>query len=262
MPYRQLNPHNITRTLEKLHARVEERFPGRGLVKVCGELLNISEAHVEEAAAASRPQTGLRALVALVLAAGFGVLVWLAWQKIRLFGMGPDEFNSFEGVEAIVNMIILIGAGVWFLLNLEIRRKRERVLSNLHELRSIAHVIDMHQLTKDPTSFRSARPTRSSPERTLTPYELMRYLDYCAEMLSLTGKLAALYMQGLRDPVVIHAVNEIEELTANLSRKIWQKIMILTPLVDAETNSQPSVQAAPAGPPLSPTPPKTSKELS
>jgi hypothetical protein len=91
----------------------------------------------------------------------------------------------------------------------------------------------MHQLTKDPTSVLKAGATKSSPKRDLSPYELMRYLDYCTEMLSLTGKLAALYMQGLRDPVVIQAVNEIEELTTNLSRKMWQKIMILRSAIDA-----------------------------
>jgi hypothetical protein len=61
----------------------------------------------------------------------------------------------------------------------------------------------------------------------MSEFELMRYLDYCSEMLSLTGKLAALYMQNMRDPVVIESVNEIEDLTTSLSRKIWQKIMIL-----------------------------------
>ena len=60
----------------------------------------------------------------------------------------------------------------------------------------------------------------------MTAFELTRYLDYCAEMLAMTGKLAALYLQTSRDTVVIHAVNEIEELTTNLSSKIWQKIMI------------------------------------
>jgi hypothetical protein len=55
----------------------------------------------------------------------------------------------------------------------------------------------------------------------------MRYLDYCSEMQSLTGKLAALYAQNLPDPIVIDAVNDIEELTANFSRKVWQKISIL-----------------------------------
>jgi hypothetical protein len=46
-------------------------------------------------------------------------------------------------------------------------------------------------------------------------------------MLALTGKLAALYMQDMRDPVIIDTVTEIEDLTTNLSRKIWQKIMII-----------------------------------
>jgi len=46
-------------------------------------------------------------------------------------------------------------------------------------------------------------------------------------MQSLTGKLAALYAQNLPDPVVIDVVNDIEELTANFSRKVWQKISIL-----------------------------------
>jgi hypothetical protein len=46
-------------------------------------------------------------------------------------------------------------------------------------------------------------------------------------MLSLTSKLAALYAQVLPDTVVIDAVNEIENLTANFSRKIWQKISII-----------------------------------
>jgi hypothetical protein len=61
----------------------------------------------------------------------------------------------------------------------------------------------------------------------MSPFELLRYLDYCAEMLSLTGKLAALYAQDTRDSVVIQAVNEIEALTASLSGKIWQKLMVL-----------------------------------
>ena len=55
----------------------------------------------------------------------------------------------------------------------------------------------------------------------------MRDLDYCSEMLSLTSKVASLYMQNMRYPVIIEAVNEIEDLTTSLSRKIWQKIMIL-----------------------------------
>ena len=53
------------------------------------------------------------------------------------------------------------------------------------------------------------------------------YLDYCSELLALTSKLAALHAQYLEDPVVLNAVNDIESLTADLSRKIWQKLTIL-----------------------------------
>lgn len=98
----------------------------------------------------------------------------------------------------------------------------------LHRLRSIAHVVDMHQLTKDPEhALRPVATTASSPVRTLTRPQLARYLDYCSELLALTSKLAALHAQHLHDPVVLDAVNDIETLTSDLSRKIWQKITIL-----------------------------------
>ncbi len=57
--------------------------------------------------------------------------------------------------------------------------------------------------------------------------DLARYLDYCSEMLSITGKLAALFAQSVNDEVVVGAVNDIEELGSNLSRKIWQKITMI-----------------------------------
>ena len=65
------------------------------------------------------------------------------------------------------------------------------------------------------------------PPRLLTRFELSRSLDYCSEMLSLTGKVAALYIQDFDDEVALAAVNEVEDLTTGLSRKIWQKLMIL-----------------------------------
>jgi hypothetical protein len=56
---------------------------------------------------------------------------------------------------------------------------------------------------------------------------LSRYLDYCSEMLSITGKIAALYIQDFDDDVALAAVNEVENLTTGLSRKVWQKLMIV-----------------------------------
>ena len=98
----------------------------------------------------------------------------------------------------------------------------------IHELRALAHIIDMHQLTKDPHVITNpGGQTKSSPKRTMTDFELSRYLDYCSEMLSLIGKVAALYVQRFDDPVALSAVDQIEDLTTGLSRKIWQKIMII-----------------------------------
>jgi len=111
---------------------------------------------------------------------------------------------------------------------LEMRLKRRRALRELHRLRSVVHIVDMHQLTKNPEQLLAAGPrTPSSPERHLTRFELSRYLDYCTELLSLSSKLAALHVQHLNDPVVLEAVSDIEVLASNLSNKIWQKIVVL-----------------------------------
>ena len=46
-------------------------------------------------------------------------------------------------------------------------------------------------------------------------------------MLSIISKLSAMLVQDFDDSVTLDTVNEIEGLTTGLSRKIWQKIMIL-----------------------------------
>lgn len=70
----------------------------------------------------------------------------------------------------------------------------------------------------------------------MSAFELTRYLDYCTGLLAIISKVAALYVQELKDPVTVSAANAVEELAVNLSRAIWQKIVILdrvTPNGDA-----------------------------
>ncbi len=101
-------------------------------------------------------------------------------------------------------------------------------MAAIHQLRALAHVIDMHQLTKDPErSFFNEKRTYSSSMQTMNTFELTRYLDYCAEMLSLVSKVAALYTQNFDDTVILTEVNKLENLTTGLSNKIWQKIVII-----------------------------------
>lgn len=121
-----------------------------------------------------------------------------------------------------------IAVGIYFLVGVEVRIKRNRALRALHVLRSLAHIVDMHQLTKDPERLLVSGPdTPSSPRREMTAFELQRYLDYCSEILSIISKVAALYVQHFRDSVIIGAASDLEALTGGLSRKIWQKIMLL-----------------------------------
>jgi len=70
----------------------------------------------------------------------------------------------------------------------------------------------------------------------MSRFELQRYLDYCSEMLSLVGKVAAIYAQSFDDGVALASANEVESLTTGLSRKIWQKIMVLNNSFDGLTD--------------------------
>jgi hypothetical protein len=105
----------------------------------------------------------------------------------------------------------------------------------------MAHIVDLHQLTKDPEAVREPGPDAAhAPAGSLPRFELARYLDYCSELLSVMGKVAALYVQGFPDTVALQAVDDIEDLTTSLSRKIWQKIMILEPQVRAADATAPA----------------------
>lgn len=225
MAYRSLSSEKIVATLVQLHERIVERFPGSGLSSVCAEVLGLARQTSQRIEDVSQPIWSLRFALLALLATVAG-LMFLGLMEASSLRTSDELTETMQGVDAAVNLLIVLGGGAFFLGSLETRIKRDRALKALHELRSIIHVIDMHQLTKDPSMLGHIR-TRSSPDRVLTPFQLIRYLDYCSEMLSLTAKCAALYAQKLSDPVVIDTVGAIELLTSDLSNKIWQKITIV-----------------------------------
>src|SRR5438128_1890271 len=225
--YRSLNPEHIIHTIAQLRDRIHERFPGSGLSKVADELQQISNEAVARSEWIARPLLPLRAALASLVAL-IGVIILLALVNLNVSKLWESFSDFVQAVEAGINDLVFVGVAIYFLATLEARIKRQRALKAIHELRALAHIVDMHQLTKDPHSILSPGPaTRSSPKRSMTDFELSRYLDYCSEMLSLIGKVAALYVQRFDDPVALSAVNEMEDLTTGLSRKISQKIMIL-----------------------------------
>ncbi|MCI0436884.1 MAG: hypothetical protein L0271_25080 [Gemmatimonadetes bacterium] len=243
--YRHLDEKQILQTLVLLGRRIDERFPGSGLGLVSRELHTVARETHDNIEFLRRPHWPLRLL------AGFSILVLVTIMGSALISLaaglwsqqGTGQTNDLpevvQAVESLVQEAVFLGIAVWFFLTLESRSKRRRALGAIHELRSIAHIVDMHQLTKDPERLLSGEPdTASSPERNMTRTQLGRYLDYCTELLSLTSKLAALYVQYFNDPVVLDTVSEVESLASGLSNKIWQKITLLdrsvSPLAPAD----------------------------
>jgi hypothetical protein len=227
-PYTALRGERILETVEKLSARIDERFPESGLSGVCRHLRTVAAAAARDVPRLGRPIWPLRVFIVAAIAVLVAAAVWMASLLLRVSLDPGNVSEALQGSDAARNDIIFLSLAIFFLVSLETRVKRRRVLRSLHRLRSIVHIVDMHQLTKDPEHLLSPRgDTASSPERGLNRFELSRYLDYCSEMLSLSSKLAALHVQYVNDAVVLDAVNDIETLAASLSNKIWQKIMII-----------------------------------
>lgn len=226
--YRELDADEIVTTVSRLADRIGERFPDSGLAGAARQLTETADDTARRARSLSRPYLGLRALVLGVTVVAIGALV-LILKEVDWVGIlsRTNELALTALLESVVNLTVVTAAGLWFLLTLEERWKRSRIQNALHELRAFAHVVDMHQLTKDPTTLLGGPRTPSSPERRMSKFELTRYLEYCAEMLALTGKLSALYAGETHDHVVVAAASDIETLCTDLGRKIWQKITIL-----------------------------------
>jgi len=224
--YYTLDAARISSTAAEISRRIGEQFPGSGLFAVSTTLCDLAESSTQRATRLTRPYWRTRVLVSLGLVALTAMVAVgvLALVRIRVTSGAGSWAELAQGLEASVSNIVFFGIAIVFLLSLESRAKRRLALSGLNELRSIAHVIDMHQLTKDPPTSR--RPD-SMRESTMSRIEMAQYLDYCSELLAVTSKLAALHIQAFSDPVVADSVNGIQALTLGLSGKIWQKIMIL-----------------------------------
>lgn len=242
-----LDPDQIVKTIARIEGRIADRFPNAGLRGVCRRLHGIGLVAGERAVSFGRPILWLRVVVwLLVIGVALSLLATVALLANPLLSdplansLGEElGFVDFVQVlEAGINDVVLIGAALLFLTTLENRIKRHRALAALHELRAMAHIIDMHQLNKDPERILHPELILTEPngqDRRLSAFDLCRYLDYCSEMLSLIGKVAALYVQHFDDAAALSAVNEVENLCTGLSRKIWQKIMIVEATLPADS---------------------------
>lgn len=234
---RELDATHIVDTATALSRRIDERFEGSGLGKVADELGEVARQARAVALWLARPIWALRVLVGLCVVLLIGVIAATIGSVSFEGSLGTLQ-QLVPFIESLINDVVFVGVGIYFLLSIEVRIKRNRAAEALHVLRSLAHIVDMHQLTKDPERLLCPGPdTPSSPKREMTAFELTRYLDYCSEILSIISKIAALYVQHFRDSVTSSAASDLEALTGGLSRKIWQKIMLIERLPTRATGS-------------------------
>ena len=227
--YQQLEAAAVKRTVDRLTERIEARFPDRNLPQVSRSL---SEA-IDDLLI--RPQSRVYgflrvvskgAIVILLLVVVIGLSMLVA-QTAHL--EQPESIWSWvQIIESIINDLVFAAIAVFFLWHWPLRAERSHDLAALHRLRSLAHVIDMHQLTKDPDRLREDfKPTSETVQVGLDASQLANYLDYCSELLSLVSKTAALFAERTTDDTVLTTIEGLENMTTGMSRKIWQKIALL-----------------------------------
>jgi len=236
--YRTLDPRKLIDTSSKVVRQIDETFPGSGLASVAHSFKTLAQESISRAVDLKKPIWRTRIISSLLILA---VLVWTVIVPFTLnLNQEVSNWAEFmEGTDAALHLIVILGGGLFFIASWEIRKKRHAALDALSELRSLAHIIDMHQITKDP-GLEHITPLPDGVEDTRTvrsDAQLALYLDFSSDMLSIVGKLASLYAENLHDRTVLDAVNEIESLTNGLCGKLWQKIMIINHLADSHAHA-------------------------
>ena len=226
----QLAADHVGATVAQLERRIQARFGERGLTKAARDLGGLVVS-VQNGAGQSRDR--LRRTTLMARTAGLTIVaatvVALAFTLRSAIGDGLARTVDWVPlVESVVNDLVFAAIAVVFLWAFPERLERRALLRLLHRLRSLAHVIDMHQLSKDPEQISpNYTATAESVRHGLDAEQLHHYLDYCSELLSLTAKTAALCAEHSTDGVVLETISYIETLTTELSNKIWQKISLL-----------------------------------
>lgn len=233
--YSELDAVHILNTLKSVEERTNQDFPDSGLGKVAAELQEVGQAIVLLSDKLRRPIWALRVLTLIGIVGLIAVAVWVFYMALTISPTGQDGLmETLQAIESVTNELIFLTIGIIFFATLENRLKRRAAIDSLHRLRSFAHVIDMHQLTKDPNNV--LRPEGTLDPRFKTPEDLIRYLDLCTDLLSINSKLAALHVQYFQNNEVLNNVSEVEMLSHELSRKIWQKIMIVDVMAREQGN--------------------------
>ncbi len=236
--FREIRSEEIIKTVQSLENRIEERFPDSGLSKITSDLAEVAEDAAMRSEKIGRPNIAIR-ISSWGLAVGISILIIWLLLHIPSLKKIPNAIDLIQAIEAGLASIVFIGASLIFLISLETRLKRKQAIKAIHELLSMAHIVDMHQLTKHPeVHLADLERTPSSPVRTYSTVELNRYFNYCIELLSLISKIGYAYVNRFTDAPTLNSVDQLGTLCHNLSTKIWQKIALVNNHLEDEAESK------------------------
>lgn len=211
----------LHKTLNSIRDRLFKLFPNAGLVKTCSSLCDVAGESEIIVSWIKKPNYYIRISSYMVIL----FLIIPIIQTFRSLNIQTKDINVadfFQMIDAGFNTIILIGATILALTSYEVKQKRKRIIKAINQLRCIAHIIDAHQISKDPLTISDIDTKVSYDE-----YLLVRYLDSCSDMLSIISKIGFLYAQDFNDHEALNASNDLEGLTTGISQKIWQKIRVI-----------------------------------
>lgn len=213
----------LKETIITLELKINENFPEASLKKKCHAMLDLLDETNKKIIEVEKPKILIRVLqVSIISLAIF--LIFLIFDITNFKTINPNEITLLNNViaisDAFFNIIVVLLAGLYYLLNLELKKNRKIIIPTINKLRSFLHVIDMHQQTKNLINVDSSKEKISNQK-------LREYLEHSSKMISLVSKIAALYIQKFQDEDIITKVNEIENLSTGLTQKIWQKIIVL-----------------------------------
>jgi hypothetical protein len=107
--YRTLNPDRIVETITQLEHRIVERFPGCGLLRVCGELLQVARESRARVVAAGRPNCVLRATCVSLTLAGLALLCYVG-SIIEVKRDADNVFGVLQGIDSAFTIAPLSAA--------------------------------------------------------------------------------------------------------------------------------------------------------
>jgi hypothetical protein len=168
----QLAAEHVGATVAQLERRILARFGERGLTKAArdlGQLVVLVQSEADESRDRLRRTTLITRATGVVVVIGAVAALGISLRSVVTEGL-PNTAEWVPLVESIVNDLVFAAIAVVFLWFIPERLERRTLLRLLHRLRSLTHVIDMHQLSKDPNrSARTTPPLRRASRMAWTP---------------------------------------------------------------------------------------------